>query len=62
MRIDMTTDYTVYETISLCREAAIEVANSLEAKVPIYFSSDGYALWSGEEIIEWISPTEYSGE
>ena len=45
-----------YVTLSLAREEALDIAERLESDVPIYKHGEGYSLWQGEVLVEWVKP------
>ena len=45
-----------YDTLNRAREEAYEIADRLESDVPIYKHGEGYSLWQGESLVEWVKP------
>ena len=45
-----------YDTLNRAREEAYDIADRLESDVPIYKHGEGYSLWQGESLVEWVRP------
>ena len=43
-----------YDTLNCAREEAYDIAYRLESDVPIYKHGEGYSLWQGETLVEWV--------
>tara|TARA_Y100001951_G_C11104785_1_gene164077 strand:- start:83 stop:547 length:465 start_codon:yes stop_codon:yes gene_type:complete len=48
-----------YDSLSSAREEAYDIAYRLESNVPIYKQGEGYSLWQGETLVEWIKPPNF---
>ena len=45
-----------FSSLDTARTKAIEIANSLECNVSIYYDEPYYYHWGGETLVEWVKP------